>query len=172
MIQDSVFSTVQERWSEIREFPGYFVSDCGRVLNDRRGSYLTPTRKANGLVMVGLMSGSVQRKRSLPLLVAGAFLPRPRDGFDTPINLDGDRNNNHYTNLMWRPLWFARKYHEQFNDRHATFPSPIEDVETGERYMNSMHASVVNGVLDIEIYMSMINNVYVWPTGQIFRETI
>lgn len=160
-----------ERWAEIGEFPGYSVSDGGRVLNERTGLFLTPTRKPSGLVMVGLMANNLQHKRSLPLLVARAFLPRPdNDTFDTPINLDGDRMNNTSVNLMWRPLWFARKYARQFNDNHATFDYPIEDVETGEIYKNSMHASTFNGILDVEIYLSMINNTYVWPTGQIFRE--
>jgi hypothetical protein len=71
---------------------------------------------------------------------------------------------------VWRPLWFARKYNKQFTDGHATFDRPVEDVETGEVYENSMHAAIVNGVLDVEIYLSMLNNYYVWPTGQIFRE--
>lgn len=121
--------------------------------------------------MVGLMKNGVQHKRSLPLLVASAFVAKPNNPlFDTPVNLDGDRMNNHRTNLMWRPLWFARKYSQQFTDGHATFEYPIEDVETGEPYQNSMHAAVSNGVLDIEIYIAMINNTYVWPTGQIFRK--
>lgn len=172
MVQESLFSDIQERWAEIREFPRYFISDWGRVLNDLTGKYLRPTRNSKGVVMVGLMSGTVQRKRSLPLLVANAFLPPARDGFDTPINLDGDRENNHYENLMWRPLWFARKYSVQFFDNHSTYNDPIEDVETGELYKNSMHASVCNGVLDIEIYLSMLNDTKVWPTGQIFRPPV
>lgn len=123
--------------------------------------------------MVGLMKNGVQHKRSLPLLVASAFVVKPNNPlFDTPVNLDGDRMNNHHTNLMWRPLWFARKYSQQFTDCHATFDYPIEDVETGELYRNSMHAAISNGVLDLEIYLAMINNTYVWPTGQIFREAL
>lgn len=172
MVQEQ-FSLTEERWAEIRDFPGYSVSDWGRVLNDDTGCFLTPTRKPSGLVMVGLMTKTIQHKRSLPLLVARAFLRDPgNDSYDTPINLNGDRSDNKYTNLMWRPLWFARKYARQFHDGHATFDRPVEDVETGEIYKDSMHASTYNGVLDVEIYMSMVNNTYVWPTGQIFREAI
>jgi hypothetical protein len=173
--QFSTSDTTEERWAEISGFPGYSVSDYGRVLNQMTGFYLTPTKKPSGLVMVGLMSRTKQHtlqcKRSLPLLVASAFVQRPsNESFDTPINLDGDRMNNNYTNLMWRPLWFARKYAKQFHDGHVIFDRPIEDVETGEIYRDSMHASTYNGILDVEIYLSMLNNTYVWPTGQIFRE--
>jgi len=138
----------------------------------RTGFYIKPTRNTKDLYIVGMMKNTVQHKRSLPLLVASEFVRRPNQAFDVPINLDGDRANNHYTNLMWRPLWFARKYSRQFYDDHVTFVDPIEDVETGELYKNSMHAATLHGILDIEIYLSMCNNTYVWPTGQIFREAL
>lgn len=167
MIQDSQ----DERWVSVNDFPQYSISDEGRVLNEKTGACLKPTRKPEGLLMVGLMRNGVQYKRSLALLVAQHFLPpSPKPLFNTPINLDGDRSNCHYKNLMWRPLWFSRKYMNQFVDNHNTYEWPIEDVEAREVYDNSMHASVINGVLDYEIVLSMMNNTYVWPTGQIFRE--
>lgn len=163
----------EERWVDVFDFTGYSLSDCGRVLNKRTGLILKPHLNSRGLIIVGLMKNGVQHKRSLSLLVASAFVSRPSsESFDTPINLDGDRSNNHYRNLMWRPLWFARKYSQQFTDGHPTCLSPIEDVETGEVYENSMHASMYNGLLDFDIYLSMINNTYVFPTGQVFREVV
>lgn len=158
-----------ERWVDVVEFPGYSISDWGRVLYTRTGIYIKATKTSRGSAMVGLMRNGIQYKRSLSLMVASVFVPRQGEGFDTPINRDGDRFNNHYANLAWRPLWFARKYNQQFTDGHPTCELPVEDVETGEVYENSMHASVFNGVLDFEIFLSMTNNTYVWPTGQIFR---
>lgn len=163
----------EERWSELFDFPGYSVSDHGRVLNVRTGFYIKASKKTHGYHMVGLMKNAVQHKRSLPLLVARAFLPRPENpAFDTPIHLDGDRGNSHYNNLMWRPLWFARRYMRQFVDDHNTYAYPIEDVETGELYKDSMHAASYNGLIDTEIRSAMLENTYVWPTGQIFRAPI
>lgn len=179
MTHASQFSSDEERWREISNFPSYEVSSGGRVRNKDTNFYITPTRKPNGLLMVGLMQVGVQCKRSLALLVANAFVRRPTDtsgepnmSFDTPVHRNGDRSVNDYTNLMWRPLWFARKYMRQFIDDHQTYNNPIEDVETGEYYKNSMEASIVNGVLDVEIRLSMLNNHYVWPTGQVFRDAI
>jgi hypothetical protein len=172
MQQNNHFSPENERWVEIDKFPGYSVSDWGRVLNANTGFYIKASYKPQGLPMVGLMRNGTQHKRSLPLLVASAFVPQPNEAFDTPINLNGDRSDNRFRNLLWRPLWFARKYMRQFIDDHVTFPDPIEDVETGEHYKNSMEASTINGILDVEIYLSMMNNTYVWPTGQIFREAV
>lgn len=141
-------------------------------MNTDRQLYIATTKKPNGMLMVGLMQGGVQCKRSLALLVASAFIRKPSESFDTPIHLNGDRSFNHYLNLMWRPRWFARKYMNQFVDGHLTYIQPIEDVETGERYKNSMDASMINGVLDSEIRLSMLQNTYVWPTGQVFRDAV
>lgn len=171
MTHASQFSSDAERWSEISNFPSYEVSSKGKVRNKDTQFYITPSRKPNGLRMVGLMQG-VQRKRSLALLVLHAFVPQNNPSFDSPIWLDGDRANNNYTNLLWRPLWFSRKYMNQFTDNHQTYNEPIEDVETGEYYKNSMEAAMTTGVLDAEIRLSMLNNTYVWPTGQVFRDAV
>jgi hypothetical protein len=172
MTQSTQFSSDEERWSEISNFPSYSISSKGRVMNTDTNCVMSVTSKPNGLLMVGMMQAGLQRKRSLALLVANAFVPRVTASFDTPIHLNGDRSDNHYTNLAWRPLWFARKYMAQFEDNHQTYNEPIEDVETGEYYKNSMEASIANGVLDGEIRLSMMNNTFVWPTGQVFRDTV
>src|SRR3954469_1223306 len=71
MVRDALFSS-QEVWSEIHDFPGYKISSWGRVLSDKTNGFITPTMKNVGFNMVGLMQRGVQRKRSLPLLVAHA----------------------------------------------------------------------------------------------------
>lgn len=172
MLSTVPFSDEPEIWVEMFDFPGYSVSNWGNVINSRTGYHIKPTKNTRGISIVGLMKNGIQHKRSVSVLVATEFVPRPnnRDVFDTPIHLDGDRVNNHYRNLMWRPLWFARQYAKQFTDGHQTYDYPLEDVESGEIYQNSMHVATVNGLLDSEIYVAMINNTYVWPTGQIFRD--
>lgn len=176
MNQTELFSAVEERWTEIRDFTGYSVSDRGRFMNTERGSILKPTLNSRGIWIVGLMKNGVQHKRSVALLAATAFVPRPSHpmfkDFDTPIHLNGDIADNHYTNLTWRPLWFARKYKQQFSDTHQTFEGVIEDVETGITYKDSWSAAVHHGLLDHDICESMRLNTYVFPTGQIFREAL
>lgn len=179
MTHEAPFSSDAERWREISNFPTYSVSSWGRVRNDESGVIISATRNSHDLPIVGLMSynqqrgRSVQSKRALPLLVACAFVPEHSNvNFGTPVHLDGDRTNNHYTNIVWRPLWFARRYMVQFTDDHITLDEPVEDVETFEIYKSSMHASTVHGLLDEQLLLSMHNNTYVWPTGQIFRRAL
>lgn len=158
-------------WKVIPDFPDYSVSNRGQIRNDDTGRVLALTRNQNGLVQVGLMNGHHQHKRGVALLVAKAFLPPPvPETFDTPINLDGDRLNNATENLMWRPRWFAVRYHQQFHNDKRGFRGPIQEIRTGELFPNSWQAAITYGLLDIEILVATLNRTYVWPTYQRFRE--
>lgn len=161
-----------EIWRTIRSFPGYSVSDYGRVRNDETERVMALLKNQQGIVNVGMTMNHVQYKRSVALLVATAFLPKQpqqRDAFDTPINLDGDRSNNHVINLMWRPRWFAVKYFRQFHSYQRGFDVPIEEVNTGERFETSWEAAIKYGLLDREILLATLNRTYVWPSYQKFR---
>lgn len=173
MVHTMPFSPSEERWVEISDFPLYLISDRGRVIRTDVQREVTITTNSRGIPMVGLMKDNRQSKRAVNVLVANAFVLKPSSAaFDSVINLNGDRADNQFTNLMWRPLWFARKYIRQFIDEHATFDDPIEDVETGITYKDSYSAAIHHGLLEHEIVMSMTNNTYVWPTCQIFREAM
>lgn len=158
-------------WEEIEEFPGYSVHCSGVVRNDSTDRLLALQRNQHRVINVGLMKGGVQHKRAVALLVAQAFLgPATPVTFDTPIHLDGDLSNCHVDNLMWRPRWFSLHYHKQFGRvRQPAVPKMIQEKHTGERFHNSMHAATTFGLLDREIFQSMVNRTYVWPTYQEFR---
>jgi hypothetical protein len=160
-----------EYWQQLNEFPGYSVSDLGRVRNDDTGRMMSQNVNGHGVVHVGLTKKLKQYRRSVAVLVARAFveIPHQREPFDTPINLNGDRTDNRACNLMWRPLWFARKYFLQFVNPTRGFKIPIEDIKTGERFENSWDAATRYGLLDQEIVTATLNRTYVWPTYQMFK---
>jgi len=159
-------------WKPIKEFPGYSISNMGRVRNDDTDRIMALQRNPHGIVHVGLWKDGKQYKRSVAVLVCEAFLPPPTPPtFDTPIHLDGDKTNCRIDNLMWRPRWFAVRYHRQFHDnRPMGFSGPIRDKRTGEVFRNSMEAAMRFGLLDWDIFKSTIARTYVWPTYQEFRE--
>jgi NUMOD4 motif len=160
---------MEENWKLIELFPGYSVSDQGRIRADKSGRILSLSENQFGLVQVGMMRDGVQHHRSVPLLVAKAFLPRSKGPFDTPINLDGDRHNNRLENLLWRPRWFAIKYNQQFRypyDRSISFP--IIDLKTREISENSFECAKRYGLLEQDLVLSILNRTYVWPTYQEF----
>lgn len=157
-------------WRPIQSFSTYSVSSTGRVRNDETGRHMVLSVNQRGIVNVGLMRNNHQYKRSVGLLVADAFVKDGRTpAFNTPMHLDGDKLNNNATNLMWRPLWFARKYAEQLEEAHFEDYYPIVEVNTGEKFENPWDAARKFGLLQADIILSVCNSQRVWPTGQQFR---
>lgn len=158
-----------QNWREIVGFSGYSVSDAGLVRNDETGRIMRTCLNSHGIETVGLMQLGVQRKRSVAVLVADAFITTARSlQFDTPINLDGDRTNNQVTNLAWRPRWFARKYHQQFRIGPLGFACPVQNNQTGEVFETSWDAAILKGLLERELVISILNRTYVFPLYQTF----
>lgn len=159
-----------EHWRPIEDFPEYSVSNYGRIRADKSERILALNENQFGLLQVGLMRDGTQYHRSVPLLVAKAFIPQPTGPFDTPINLDGDRHNNHFANLVWRPRWFAIKYNQQFRHPYENpILAPLEDVKTHETSENSTECAKRYGLLESDLVLSVLNRTYVWPTYQEFR---
>lgn len=160
---------MDEVWRTIPEFPSYSVSTRGRVQNDETERIMAQLLNTTGVVQVGLTRGLVQYRRSVPLLVASAFIPKKNLEFTTPINLSGDRFDNEVSNLMWRPKWFAVKYHAQFRNGERGFNVPVYETTTGEEFETSWEAAIKYGLIDREILIATTNRTYVWPSYQIFR---
>ena len=155
---------------EVEAFPGYMIGEHGCVCNYETGRALAIMRNKEGVHNVGMSRDLKQYKRSISLLVAKNFLKSPlHAAFDTPINLDGDRSNNHVDNLIWRPRWFAVKYHQQFPNNKQGINRPIIETQSGERFENSWEAAIKYGLLDQEILAATMNRTYVWPTYQTFQ---
>ncbi|HMS83587.1 MAG TPA: NUMOD4 domain-containing protein [Nitrospira sp.] len=159
-----------ETWVEIPDFPRYSVSDHGNVRNDHTGRILKAVQNQYDVLMVGLMKDGTQFKRSVPLLVARAFIEPEKPHFDTPVNLNGHRMDNHVRNLVWRPRWYAVAYNQQFKEpyEHA-IDYPIRDTELGMVFPNSFAVATAYGLLEKDIVLSILNNTIVWLTFQKFE---
>lgn len=154
----------KEEWALIEHFEDYSVSTHGRIRNNKTRRIMVLNMNQYGVLFVGMMRDGVQYHRSVPLLVANAFLERQWPQFDTPINLDGDRHNNNVENLVWRPRWFAIKYNQQFREPYEFgFPNPVLNTKTGEISENSWECAKQYGLLERDLVMSIFNRTYVWP---------
>lgn len=156
-------------WVPVWGFRNYSVSPLGQVRNDLTGRILTPRITQYGTVYVGMMRDWRQQQRSLALLVARHFLEGKSDIFNTPINLDGDRFNCHVDNLMWRPLWFARRYNQQFHGLTLRLEVPIRCRNSGEEFPDSLSAAMRYGLLEKDVVLSIEHNTVTWPTYQSFE---
>lgn len=162
---------VQELWHELSDFPGYAVSDLGRVRNVDFDRFKVPSQNQAGVMHVMLSRSLRQYRRAVAGLVADAFLDSPpREDFNTIIHLDGDRTNCAALNLMWRPRWFTIQYHRQFQPgAKRGFREPVKELTTGEEFETSWDAAIKYGLIDHEIFVATFNRTYVFPTGQQFR---
>lgn len=169
---------MQEQWVELDEFPGYSVSDKGRVRNDSNGRLLNPSYNAGGVLKVNLSYDGKRHTRSVKILVAKAFVKGQTEIFNCPINLDGDPGNNCVYNLMWRPRWFAWKYTRQFVDQPLWYPGgPMVDLDFGEIidddsgivYEDIYQAATQNGVLFKDVWRGVFLSKRAFPTNQLFR---
>lgn len=157
-------------WAPIQGFPGYSVNPLGEVRKDSSGRILHIRLNQYGVPYVGLMREWRQCIRSLPRLVATAFLPMPNDIFDTPINLNGDRTDCSIDNLMWRPRWYAIYYANQFKERYDyPIDAPVRAIETEEVFDSSLAAACRYGLLEREVVLSVLNRTPTWPTYQMFE---
>ena len=169
-----------EDWREVPEFPGYSVNSEGVVRNDDREMVLARSVNQQGVVYVSLWRDHIQYNRAVPLIVAKTFLePPPNPGFDSAIHLDGDKINTAASNLMWRPRWFAMRFHRQFQRKAPVGMRPdvpVEEISTRERFQDIWFVVSTFGLLWLEVYTAAWNYTNqgsdwasVWPTGQQFR---
>lgn len=99
-----------ESWKQIADHPGYWVSSHGRLRRDARtvptvhgATRVLPAREISGFIAKKtgyrqmLLAG---KKVSVHRLVAAAFCVKP-EGCDVVNHLDGNPQNNIFTNLEW-----------------------------------------------------------------------
>lgn len=165
-----------EEWVnlEFLGFPTYGVSSFGNVRSEKTGKLLEQSRTQYGVRKVGMTPGYrlPQRTVSVAPLVAKAFIDideELEEQFNTPINVNGNREDNRASNLMWRPRWFAIKYHRQFHNDRRGLNEPIFEVPTGEVFLTSWDAAIRYGLIDRDILYSVVNRAPLFPTWQIFR---
>jgi len=159
-----------ETWKQIPDFPRYSVSDLGRVRNDDTDRIMKLSMNNYGVLTVGMMYCGTQFRRSVPLLVAEAFVPGGTEVFDTPVCLDGDQFNVRANNLAWRPRWFAVKYKRQFVEPYyAPINRPVRNVKTGEEFPDSLECAKWYGVLEEDLCQAIEYRTFVWPSFQTFE---
>ncbi len=157
-------------WVPVQGFPGYSVNSLGQVKKDSSDRLLHTRINQYGVPYVGLMRDWRQCIRSLPRLVATAFIAQPNAIFDTPINLDGERLNCAVDNLAWRPRWYAVYYVNQFKDRYANpIEAPIREIESRKVFSDSLATACQFGLLEREDVLSVLNRTPAWPTFQMFE---
>jgi hypothetical protein len=92
-----------EKWKPIPNYPGYLVSDEGRVMSVKTSKprILSPFKNTGDFLYVHLMRRGYRECPGVHRLVAEAFIPNPGDLYYVK-HKDGDKTNNVASNLEWR----------------------------------------------------------------------
>jgi len=154
-----------ELWRMIKEFPDYRVSTFGQVMKISNGRILKQGLRSQGVPVVWMVQDGAQYCRAVPPLVAEAWLPPPEfESFDTPIQLNGDRACCRVDNLMWRPRWFAIKFHqERLSTLNDQWRLSFRLIETGEVFHHPAECATVYGILERDICMAIFNGTFTFP---------
>src|SRR5574344_690819 len=78
----------------------YAVDESGNVLSKHSGKILKASIDKYGYSLVHLRDGKNSRSAKVHRLVAIAFIPNPENK-PTVDHVNGDKRNNHISNLRW-----------------------------------------------------------------------
>lgn len=84
-----------------RFIPGtnYRIDENG-VITNQRDKVIKPFQNTNGTMYINLTIDHERVKKSVAYFVALAFIENPNN-YEYVIHKDGNRSNDHYTNLEW-----------------------------------------------------------------------
>lgn len=109
------------RTVDIEGYPNYTISDSGIVLSKARigrnwhtyeDYQKKPTLSNKGYLFLSLRNESGRKQQRIHRLVALHFVPNPDPiKYNVVNHLDGNKQNNHYTNLEWTDV--------KGNNKHA-----------------------------------------------------
>lgn len=158
------------QWHELEEFHDYAVSDLGEIHNIKSGMPRRTSINQNGIVKISLYQGRELITRSVAVMVADAFCEGKSEFFNTPIHLDGDRENCRADNLMWRPRWFAVQYHRQFlSPEFHDSDVHLVEINSGREYYSNRQACMELGLYYNDVYRSYIHEGMIPLTREEFR---
>lgn len=129
---------MMEIWESVKQYPNYEVSTHGRVRNKKTGNVLVTTDDSRGYPALGFWANGKGHTKNVHRLVAETFIPNS-EGKRTVNHKDGNKRNNHISNLEWSTSSENLKhaYDNGLKRRPDTCGSPkrpVRIIETGQTF--------------------------------------
>lgn len=102
----------------MRDYHGYAVKEDGTVIS-KRGREMKPHLNGKGYMILGLRVDGKSKCKSVHRIVAECYLDNPENLSDVD-HIDGDRLNNHISNLRWVTHGDNIKHSYRLNNRSAS----------------------------------------------------
>lgn len=149
-------SLSNEVWKNIEKYPGYQVSNLGRVrsLNYRRTGQvmvLKPRKNNWGYLQVILCKDGKQKTCTVHRLVAIAFIPNP-DNLPCINHKDENKENNCVENLEWCSV----AYNNTYANRHKKVAEKLCGILTNRADQSKRVAQYTLGGVLVAIYPSIM----------------
>lgn len=134
------------------KFIGREITEYGEIFSERKKfAYIKKHKKASGLLYFCVRKASEKEEEDVHMTVARIFLSN-ENNYEFVLHLDGNRSNNHFTNLIWSqfPELNPEKFQQipEFSNykiaRDSTIqsyfnsvPVPIKSLRNEKGYMNT-----------------------------------
>lgn len=107
---------------EIKDFPGYWIYDDGRVWSEKTNKFLSPSTNPRGYLHLGLTNKNKQRiTKDIHRLVAEAFIPNPNN-LPQVNHKDENKQNNNINNLEWCSNKYNINYGTRTEKQKLSYP--------------------------------------------------
>jgi hypothetical protein len=116
----TIQTTIAENWARITFAEGHYeVSDQGRVKSFYGNSegQILKGGIVGGYLGVGIRVNGLRRRYLIHRLVAEFFIEKKSQLHKVVIHQDGNRFNNHFSNLAWVSTKESFKHTERFNPK-------------------------------------------------------
>lgn len=97
-------------FKQIEGYPKYSINEKGEVKSSISGKILKPRTAGKGYLCYNLYGENGPSNKYIHRLVAKAFLPNPNN-LPFVDHIDGDKQNNHLSNLRWTTNYQNLKYY-------------------------------------------------------------
>lgn len=153
---------MDEYWEEHDEYPGYEISDHGRVRNSKTGRILRQADNGSGCMIVNLQRYGRAHVCQIRWLVAQIFLGDPDDMDSIPQHKNGDYRDCSAENLEWMSRSDVHWRLYQKSQGMDPDNRPIEVTTTGDVYSNIFECARAIGGYAKLIHRTMYNHSYTY----------